>query len=241
MYSRAHVLRLFNHLGVGFSHPMDSVGDWADRLADDPLDALAARFVNQLADEWFDADPPDVFCEELVVQVRQRIARRPGWPPLWAHTMRVMGTALALAEEAGVDPLLAYLAGLYHDIAKLDEEYSSEEHEDLGATIAGRALRDKLRPVQIEMIQEAICKTGDDPLTNVLHNADKLDKLGAAGVVRRVSSEPDRRWWADALWRVSDAARYFPIMHFDLSRDLAQNKRQFQAWFVPLAESALGA
>ncbi|MCD4684961.1 MAG: HD domain-containing protein [Anaerolineae bacterium] len=240
MYSDAQVLRLLNHLGFGFSHPMDSVGDWADRLADDPLDALAARFVNQLADEWFDADPPDTLCEELVVQVRQQIARHPGWPPLWAHTVRVMGVMLALAEEAGVDPVLAYLAGLYHDIAKLDEELSSEGHEDLGAAMAGRALRGKLHPVHIETIQEAIRKTGDDPLTNVLHNADKLDKLGASGVVRRVSSEPDRRWWTDALWRVSDAARYFPVMHFDLSQDLAASKRMFQAWFVPLAESALG-
>ena len=150
------------------------------------------------------------------------------------------GVALALADETDSDPALIYAMCLCHDVAKLDEDRLGEEHEDLGAEFAEQALKGHFRPTQIEAIQAAILKEDADDLGDLLNDADKLDKIGAAGIVRRISAETERGALSDALWRVSHSARYFPPMHFDLSRELAARKRGFQAWFVPIVEMVLG-
>ena len=89
------------------------------------------------------------------------------------------------------------------------------------------------------MIQDAILKEGDEPLHNILSDADKLDKIGAAGIVRRVSNSTHRTALPTALWRVMDDMWQFPSMHYDLSRELFRHKRVFQTWFLPLAEQAV--
>ena len=242
MIESSEVLALLDGLLAGADCLLDSVGAWSERLAGDEASPLAVRFVNQLADEWFDVDPPDAFGADLAEQVRTRLAAwHSGWPHLWAHTLRVTGVAVALADEAGVDPALAYALGLCHDVAKLDEVRTGEAHEDVGAAFAGRVLRDHLPPTDIRAIQAAIRKRGDTLLVDILHDADKLDKIGAAGIVRRVSTGKHRGWLSDALWRVADDARRFPGMRFPLSRDLAASKKTFQAWLLPLVDEATGA
>ena len=143
------------------------------------------------------------------------------------------------AEDAGLDPALAYLTGICHDVAKLDELRTSLPHEDEGADFADELLRGHLPAAQIAAIQAAIRKDGDDELARILNDADKLDKIGAVGVVRRVSTGTDRGWLPAALGRVADDAERFPPMHFARSRALAHDKRAFVAWFVPRAEEAL--
>ncbi|MBN1965530.1 MAG: HD domain-containing protein [Anaerolineae bacterium] len=240
-HDRAAMRALLEGLLVGADVLLESVGDWADRLAADDPSPLTSQFLNQLGDEWPDALPPDPFCEQVAAQARARLsAWHPGWPHLWGHILRVTGVAVALADEAGIDPAGAYLVGICHDVAKLDELQTGLPHEDVGAAFAGQALRDHLPRAQIESIQAAIRKEGDDSLTDLLHDADKLDKIGAAGVLRRISTNTRVSWLPEALWRVSDDWRGFPAMHFDLSRDLKDGKSDFLRWFLPLAEQAAG-
>ncbi|HMM28844.1 MAG TPA: HD domain-containing protein [Aggregatilineaceae bacterium] len=238
---RDAVLALLTRLLVGAERRMDTLGDWVDVLLDDTASPLAQRFVNQLGDEWYDPTPPDAFCEQVAEHVRRHLAGwHPGWPHLWAHVLRVTGVALALAEDEGLPPEEAYLLSLCHDVAKLDELRTSQPHEELGASFAGRVLRGYLPPDRIAAIQAAILKEDDgDALGDILHDADKLDKIGATGVVRRVSTDTRPIWLSSALWRVGDDQARFPPMHFDLSRDLAASKRAFLRWFLPLAEDAL--
>jgi len=235
------VLKLLYGMLVGAEQRMDTLGDWAERLAGANPTPLASRFVNQLGDEWFDAPAPDDFCARVAEHVRRHLASwHPGWPHLWAHILRVTGCALALADDEGASPEEVYLLGVCHDVAKLDELRTSEPHEELGAAFAARVLRGYLPPDRIDAIQAAILKEGDgDVLGNILHDADKLDKIGATGVLRRISTETRPSWLSSALWRVGDDLARFPPMHFDLSRDLAAAKREFLGWFLPLAESAL--
>ena len=77
----------------------------------------------------------------------------------------------------------------------------------------------------------------DGALGGILHDADKLDKIGAAGVLRRISTGTYPGWLPPALWRVGDDWDRFPSMHFDLSIALAQSKGDFLAWFLPLADA----
>ncbi len=235
---RAAMATLLNGLLVGAGQLMESVGDWADHLVSDQPTELAGQFVNQLDDEWFDTLAPDPLCEEVAGLVRQRLsAWHPGWPHLWGHILRVTGAAVALAEEENVDPVAAYLMGICHDVAKLDETRTGEPHEEVGAAFAGRVLRGRLSPNVIESIRAAIRKEEDGALGGILHDADKLDKIGAAGVLRRISTGTYPGWLPPALWRVGDDWDRFPSMHFDLSIALAQSKGDFLAWFLPLADA----
>ncbi|MBN1681490.1 MAG: HD domain-containing protein [Anaerolineae bacterium] len=235
----AAMAALLDGLLVGARRDMTTIGDWADHLLESDPSPLVSEFVNALGDEWFDALPPDTLCETVTGQARGRLsAWHPGWPHLWAHVQRVTGVAVALAEEAGVDPVLAYLMGICHDVAKLDEFRTGEPHEDVGADFVGEVLRGHLRPAAIETIQAAILKDGDDDLAEILHDADKLDKIGAAGVLRRISSDTRPGWVPVALDRVAEDAARFPAMHFDLSADLARSKQLFLAGFLPLAFDA---
>ncbi len=236
-HDRAAMAALLNGLLAGAGALLESVGDWAERLVNDHSAGLAAQFVNQLDDEWFDALPPDSLCEEITGLVRRRLsAWHPGWPHLWGHILRVTGAAVALAEEENADPVAAYLMGICHDVAKLDEARTGEPHEEGGADFAGRVLRGHLSPAVIETIEAAIRKEDDGALGAILHDADKLDKIGAAGVLRRISTGTDPGWLPPALWRVGDDWERFPPMHYDLSIDLAHSKSDFLAWFLPLAE-----
>ncbi len=230
---------LLDGLLAGAETRIESPEAWADRLAS-ANGPLTARFVTQLRAEWFDAPAPDAFGAALRDQVRDRLAAwHPGWPHLWAHILRVTGTALQLGREAGLAPVLTYVLGMCHDVAKLDEYRTGEPHEQAGARFAGEALAGHLAPGQIEAIQEAILKRGQDALSNVLHDADKLDKIGATGLLRRISVGTTREWLPLALARVEDDAVTFPPMRCALGRTLASEKRAFQAWLLPQLRAVL--
>ncbi|GAB4429594.1 MAG: hypothetical protein Kow00106_24490 [Anaerolineae bacterium] len=234
------MMALLDGLLVGADVLLESAGDWAERLENDHASPLAGRFIEQLANEWFDAWPPDPLCTDVTEQVRAHLsAWHPGWPHLWAHILRVTGLAVTLAEDADLDPTLAYLVGICHDVAKLDELRTSLPHAEAGAAFAGRVLRGRLPPETIAAVQAAICKAEDSPLAHILFDADKLDKIGAVGVVRRISTGTSRDWLTVALARVEQDADHFPSMHFARSRALARDKRAFLGWFLPLAEEAL--
>lgn len=237
---RAAMITLLDGLLVGAACLMDSPGCWSDHLrSDDPVPSLIAGFIDQLGSEWPAAPPPDPFCERVMGQARCRIAAwHPGWPHLWAHVLRVTGAALSLTGEAGLDPALAFVMGMCHDVAKLDEARDGVRHEDMGAAFAGQTLRGHFSPGEIDSIQAAILKTGDSALAAVLSDADKLDKIGAAGVLRRISTGTVRAWVPVALRRVGSEAAFFPPMHFKASAAQARSKQAFLGWFLPLAEIA---
>ncbi|WP_119067971.1 HD domain-containing protein [Aggregatilinea lenta] len=238
-YDQQALKPLLEKLLVGAAQPMDSVGHWADRLLDDPPSPLAIRFLDQLNGEWQDVQAPDRASERIASMVKRYLAtRQPGWPHLWAHTLRVTGAAVAIARERQTDPVLSFLAGVLHDVAKLDEANSSESHEELGAEFAGRVLHDRFSEDTIRQIQAAILKENGSVLGEVLHDADKLDKIGAAGVLRRISTDTHTTWIPDALDRVADDRDDFPAMHADTSRDMADSKLAFLDMFLPAAQTA---
>ncbi len=241
MSDQQAMLALLDGLLVGADQLVESVGEWAERLGGDDPSPLVSRFIDQLEVEWYEALPPNAICERVAAQARERVsAWHPNWPHAWVHLLRVTGIAVAVAEDENLDPALAYIAGMCHDVAKLDEFRTGEPHEEAGAQFAAELLAGHLLPEQIKSIQAAIRLQGDEPLRHIVYDADQLDKIGAAGIVRRVSNVKHHTALSTALWRVMDDAWQFPDMHFDLSNSLFRRKRTFQVWFLPQAEQALG-
>jgi HD superfamily phosphodiesterase len=221
---------LLTSLAAGADQPLFTVESWVQRLGESEA---ARQFVGQLQTEWYPLVVPNAFCQEMMDYVRTYVGSHLGWAHLWAHTLRVTGAALALAENAQIEPEFAFLLGMFHDIGKLDEIVHREDHEAIGA----RLLRKKLDGIYsksiVTMLAAIVAKTASpaNPFRNLLHDADKLDKIGATGIARRLSTA----WGAEhitlAMRRVKREAEEFPAMHYPASRRLAESKLAFTASF----------
>lgn len=233
-------------LCAGPQAALNSPEDWARQLGTDTSEA-AQSFVAQLRQEWLPAVPPDD-PEQLYAQVAERTRKHiewhSSWPHVWAHTLRVTGAALALAPEARVEREYAYLLGVLHDVGKLDEITRGVAHELVGGLMARKFLRELgVSHFFTEQIANAIAKRGNraDPFVRLLHDADKLDKIGATGIARRLSTEFGGKNPALALRQVIADAERFPDMNFPLSRRLADLKLTYTRLFVEMVRPVLNS
>lgn len=109
------------------------------------------------------------------------------------HMLRVLRLAEHIARREGADIEVVRLAAMLHDIARRDEEETGVCHAEEGARRARRLL-EGYPPEVVEAVAHAIAshrfRGRVKPQTleaKVLSDADKLDALGAVGVVRAVA------------------------------------------------------
>ncbi len=225
---------LLTALAAGADQKLFTVNDWAIRLGESDV---ARQFVDQMRQEWLPLTVPDGLCQEMMDFARNYLSWYLDWPHVWAHILRVTGTMLTLAPEAGIDPAHAFILGIFHDIGKLDEMSSGENHEEIGARMLHEQLTGRYSRREVILMTNVIAKKASsmNPYSQLLHDADKLDKIGATGIARRLSTQ----WGAEhiryALGRVKDDADDFPEMHFPASRDLGKLKYAFTTDFLSLA------
>lgn len=243
----ASLSRLLSALCVGADQPLFSVADWTARLGDSLGDSLEARaFSAQLEHEWYPLTIPDKLCQQMMVFARDYLVTYEGWPHLWAHILRVTGTALAIAPEAGVDQDHAFLLGVFHDVGKLDEMQSGDSHELVGADLVRAQLSDYYSVQEIALITNAIAKKASprNPYMQLLSDADKLDKIGATGIARRVSISAQADAQANhhimSLLRIRQDMTNFPLMHFPTSQALADLKLDFTRQFFAVLGFPVG-
>jgi len=109
----------------------------------------------------------------------------------WRHTLRVLSAAREIGLAEGADMEVLEIAALLHDVAKLDLRSDEIHHAVLGSQIAEEFLLKLNVPEQkLRMIVEAIrfhsLDTHQDDLgleTLVLKDADRLDEVGALGII----------------------------------------------------------
>src|SRR5690349_3361674 len=183
----AELPKLLEGLAAGADQPLFSVNDWAVRLG---TNELAQGFVDQMRQEWLPMSIPNGLCQEMLDYIRSYLGWYLGWPQLWAHTLRVTGYALALAPEANVDPAHAFMLGIFHDAGKLDEMSGGDAHEDIGGRMLYEKLTGHYTRSEVILLTNVIAKKSSaaNPYTQLLHDADKLDKIGATGIARRLST-----------------------------------------------------
>jgi uncharacterized protein len=119
------------------------------------------------------------------------------------HVLRVLALAEQLARAEGADLQIVRTATLLHDLARGRGDQLAADHAQTGAEIARRLLQGH-PPEKIEAVAHAIAahrfRTGPAPETleaAVLHDADKLDAIGAIGVARAFAfggHEGQRLW-----------------------------------------------
>ena len=133
-------------------------------------------------------DPRVAFCRRLAM------SQGPTKPSHDAdHVARVVTLSRHIAASEGADQVLVACAAYLHDMERGREDAGGEDHAVAGARMAREVLPESglFSPEDVETVAEAIAshrfRSGPSPPTleaRCLHDADKLDALGAVGVGR---------------------------------------------------------
>ena len=177
------------------------------------------------------------------------------------HVLRVLALAERLAREEGADLEIVRAATLLHDVARGQGDRLSANHAHAGAEFAREVLAGQ-PPEKVEAVAHAVAahrfRSGPDPQTleaRVLHDADKLDAIGAIGVARAFAfgGYEGQRLWADvpAGYRESQATRHehTPVHEYQIklskikgrlltesARKLAEGRHTFMVGFFAQLE-----
>ncbi len=234
---------LITQLTAAESAPLFSAAAWCDYLGAENTTNRA--FCAQLQQEWQPFSVPSAVCQTVLDRVQMHLSRSGlAWQNVWAHSLRVIGNALRLADEAEISEEQAFLLAALHDVGKLDEVKTGASHALIGALATRQLLyhhTDTLPLNVIERLADAIAKKGAqrDPFRWLLHDADKLDKIGATGILRRLSSAVGKQRPSAALRYVASDLADFPPMYYAAAQQLADLKRGFTEQFLGQAAALL--
>jgi uncharacterized protein len=128
---------------------------------------------------------------DIYQEIQQRFAEFDDPAHGWEHVRRVYDLALRIADEEGADQLITGSAALLHDIGRLIHRKGTP-HALLSVEESREILkRYPVGPEQVENILHAIeahsFSQGIEPRTleaRVVRDADRLDGLGALGILR---------------------------------------------------------
>ncbi len=127
----------------------------------------------------------------VYVEVQQRFEGFDDPAHSWEHIQRVYKLALYVAEQENADPFIVGMAALMHDLGHLSND-RSRHHAALSVLSATELLSaHHVTPGTQQAILHAIAahsfSLGVEPLTveaKVVRDADRLDSLGAIGILR---------------------------------------------------------
>jgi uncharacterized protein len=152
------------------------------------------------------------------------------------HVLRVLALAEHLALAEGADPEIVRTATLLHDVARGWGDRLATDHAQAGAEFARQYL-DGWAVEKVEAVAHAIAthrfRGTLPPQTieaKVLHDADKLDAIGAIGVARAFAygGHEGQRLWAEvpASYEESLATRseHTPVHEYQMK--LSQIKQR---------------
>jgi len=192
--------------------------------------------------------------EKTVHDIEKIVIDTLGFEPVhgFPHIERVMKIAFKLAEDfKEVDPLALKLAVLLHDIGRVEEETLRKHHAILSAEMAKKLL------VQYGFSQEIIDKVVDAILAHsftlkytpktiegrILSDADKLDALGAVGIMRvfmesayrgRTLEEAINHFY-EKLFKLKD------LMWTEKAKKMAEKRYKFMVYFLDRLEKEIEA
>jgi uncharacterized protein len=129
---------------------------------------------------------------QIQEQVQQRFMYCHDSAHGWDHVYRVYRLAEYIAVQEGADRFIVGMAVLMHDLGHTVECKGNEHHVDLSAKLASELmltyqLPTKLQDAIIHAILAHSFSRGLEPCTleaGVVRDADRLDALGAIGIMR---------------------------------------------------------
>jgi len=147
---------------------------------------------------------------QIYADAQQRFACVDDLAHGWEHVNRVYKLALHIAQQEGADSFIVGIAALLHDLGRTVDSDTQTHHADLSVTLADEVLKtyEIPEPKQQAILHAILAHSfsrGVAPETleaRVLRDADRLDGLGAIGIMR----------WAitGAVWRLPQTQPYDP-------------------------------
>jgi uncharacterized protein len=170
---------------------------------------------------------------KVYIEIQQRYVGFDDPAHGWEHIKRVYRLALSIAEHENADPFIVGIAALMHDIGHLSTD-KTLHHANLAKSMASELLLAYNVPVdRQEAILHAIAahsfSLDVEPHTleaKVVRDADRLDSLGAIGILR----------WAitGAVRRTSDTQTYHPDDPFAEWHTLDDSRYMLDHFFTKL-------
>jgi len=119
----------------------------------------------------------------------------------WEHVERVYKLALHIAEQEGADPFIVGMAALMHDLGRTSNSDSIKHHAELSEIVAAEILAaHQVAPETQKAILHAIAahsfSRNIEARTleaRVVRDADRLESLGATGILRWAITATIRR------------------------------------------------
>lgn len=190
--------------------------------------------------------------------VQDRLDAAGGIAHGWLHTARVRSHIRLLAPAEGVDPLLAELAALLHDVGRTqpgpEDEHGARSAALAEPLLAGLPLSASDREAVLHAIRWHNSQRADTSLLRVLRDADMLDGLGAVGIMRAFMSkshlppyDPTAPFQRDgdpwALATCSDQVlaqrTWLDRLNTDTARRIAQDRAAFMDTFLAQIQQEL--
>lgn len=173
--------------------------------------------------------------EEVHAEVQRRFTGIDDLAHGWEHVGRVYTLALALAEQEGANRFIVGMAALMHDLGRAtSQEAERQHHADLSVALATELLERYSVPAPLQQaILHAILthsfSKGIEPRTieaRVVRDADRLDSLGAIGILRWAITGTTRR--------TSETASYHPNDPFGEQHILDDKRYMLDHFFMKL-------
>lgn len=138
---------------------------------------------------------------EVSMEVQTRFADFTDLAHGWEHVYRVYHLALRIAEQEHADSFIVGMAALLHDLGRTtrDPKLPHAERSVILATelLAPYALPHGSEQAILHAVLAHNYRRGITPETleaRVLYDADRLDSLGASGVIRWAMTMKSKRW-----------------------------------------------
>ena len=176
----------------------------------------------------------------------------------WLHTDRVRRHILVLARAEGLDPFLAELAALLHDVGRSqpgpEAEHGARSEAMAAPLLASLPLSDGEREAVLHAVRWHNSGRADSPLLCILRDADMLDGLGTVGIIRAFMSRShlppydpgdpfgDNRGRWPAIYcsdQFLGQMAWYDLLNTESARRLAADRFAFMRAFVAQAQREL--
>jgi uncharacterized protein len=153
--------------------------------------------------------------EQVYSNIEQRFTGIDDMAHGWEHVKRVYNLALMLADREGADPTIVALAALLHDLGRTvspQETAHHMHHADLSVALASELLtsyhvsHEEQQPILHAILSHSFTR-GVEPQTleaRIVRDADRLDGLGAIGILRWAVTGVTRKTFETSFYHPSD-------------------------------------
>jgi uncharacterized protein len=190
------------------------------------------------------------YYEKIDSFVKKEMTRSDAGAHAYDHVKRVFSLVMRIGTTLGANLRILGAAALLHDIGRAQEEERRTSHSILSGEMSVEILEDVgFSKDEIQSVRDAIrthrFSEGLTPTSlegEILSDADKLDALGAIGVVRAIAQAATTGAGAEVFLRHADEKllKLHQMMYTEEGKKMAKDRHSVLSAFVTELRKELG-